>query len=78
MTSSQCLIDKLKAVRGKFGFRASFYTIPINFVNDSCLFLSVTFAMVHCFLAGVTVEQTLLFFVASFPFFKATNDLYLL
>ena len=50
----------LKAVRGKFGFRASSYGIPINFVNDSCLLLSVTFVMVRCFLAGVekTVEET--------------------
>ena len=43
------LIAKLKAVRGKFGFRASTYAILINFVNDSCVLLSVTFVMVHCF-----------------------------
>lgn len=52
------LIAKLKAVSGKFGFRASSYAIAINFENDSCLLLSVTSVMVRCLLAGVAMAHT--------------------
>ena len=57
MSYLSALIANLKTVRSKFGLRASSYSLPTNFVNDSCLFLSLTFVLVLCFLAGITVVR---------------------
>ena len=71
------LIAKLKAVRGKSGFRAGSYAIPNNVVNNFCLFVSATFVMICCFLVGVLVDQTWSFFGSKHFIFKANNDVFL-
>ena len=59
MASSQCFDCKVEGCLSEVNFvLGQAQAIPINFVNDSCLFLSATFVMVRCFLARVLVAQT--------------------